>query len=90
MIQITGVLKRRLAPDARVGPQAAARVARAEIHGPLEPGEHDRGELVFAPPPLVAGGRVVDGLGDPVAGANVSVETKLLDEDGGEHAGEPA
>ena len=58
------------------------RVARAEVHGPLGPGEHDQGALVFAPPPLVASGRVVDEGGSAIAGASVSVESRLVDQDG--------
>jgi hypothetical protein len=49
----------------------------------LDPGEHELGDLVVEVPPLIAAGMVVDHLGEPVAGADVRPERKLVwgDED---------
>lgn len=55
--------------------------ARVDLGRPFESGTIVMGDLVLAPPPLLASGRVVDGAGHPVALAEVQFEVPVREDE---------
>lgn len=65
---------------------AGQRGASVDLAQEFEPGLNQRGDLVLAPSPLLAAGRVVDGAGNAVAGADVGLEARMASrEDQADH-----
>jgi len=61
--------------------QEAPRMAQIDLAREFTPGQHDMGDLVLGDSPVLVAGRVTDAIGAPLAGAEVSLQTKLVRED---------
>ncbi len=75
------------AGDARaliVSAREGALGTRVDLARPFEPGNHELGDLVLSAPPLLAAGRVVQGGGAPVAGAQVRLQVSVREDEGDE------
>ncbi len=67
--------------------EASELVGQRHIDGVFGPGLHDLGDVVIAPAPVLAAGRVESSSGEPIAGAGIRVAVKFSADDKGYQSG---